>query len=61
MLYVDNNATTAVDPRVLRVMLPYFSERYGNPHSLHRAGTVASRAVSHAYELLYSQIGRAHV
>ena len=57
MIYVDNNATTAVDFRVLRAMLPYFCEVYGNPHSLHRAGTAASHAVMRAYGHLYSLLG----
>ena len=33
MIYLDNNATTKVDERVLKKMLPYFSEAYLNPHS----------------------------
>ena len=33
MIYLDNNSTTKVDPRVLRKMLPYFSKLYNNPHS----------------------------
>ena len=37
-VYLDNSATTRVDPRVTEAMLPYFSERYGNPNSLHRLG-----------------------
>ena len=54
---MDNNATTAVDFRVLRAMLPYFCELYGNPHSLHQAGTTASHAVTRAYDHLYSLLG----
>jgi len=37
-VYLDNNATTMVDPEVLDAMLPFLKERYGNPSSMHDFG-----------------------
>ena len=55
-VYLDNNATTMTDPKVVDVMQPYFSELYGNPNSLHKFGTSAHPAISHAIDQVYTAI-----
>jgi len=47
-VYVDNNATTKVSPEVLEAMLPYFSEYYGNPSSMHFFGGQVQKRVDEA-------------
>lgn len=48
-VYLDNHATTPCDPRVLAAMLPWFTEMFGNPHSLtHAYGREAEQAVERA-------------
>lgn len=47
-VYLDNNATTKTDEKVLEAMLPYFSEVYGNTHSMHGFGQVAGQALREA-------------
>ena len=57
-IYLDNHATTPVDPRVLDAMLPYFKERFGNPHSAsHFYGWEAAEAVEMAREQVARLIG----
>ena len=51
-VYLDNNATTKVDEAVLQTMLPYFSEYYGNPFSLHLFGTETGKAVTEARQTI---------
>jgi cysteine desulfurase len=55
-IYVDNNATTKVDPQVLESMLPYFSENYGNPSSMHFFGGKVARKIEQAREQVASLI-----
>lgn len=48
-IYLDYQATTPVDPRVLKHMLPYFTKEFGNPHSTtHVYGTLAHKAMENA-------------
>ncbi|MFP5305334.1 MAG: cysteine desulfurase family protein [Gammaproteobacteria bacterium] len=49
-VYLDHNATTRLDPRVLDAMMPYLSGPYGNASSLHRFGRAARDAVERARE-----------
>jgi cysteine desulfurase len=56
IIYVDNNATTRVDPAVLEAMMPYYTEHYGNPSSMHAFGGNVGRAVSEAREHVASLI-----
>ncbi len=57
-IYLDNHATTAVDPAVVAAMLPFFTEKYGNPSSRgHAFGQEAQRAVEEARERLAALIG----
>ncbi len=48
LIYLDHAATTPLSPAVLDAMLPYLTEQYGNPASLHKAGLYAKRAVDRA-------------
>jgi len=56
-IYLDNNATTAIDPEVLDAMQPFFTEKYGNPSSIHRFGGHVKRFVENAREQVASLIG----
>ena len=57
-IYLDNHATTRVDPRVVEAMLPYFTETYGNPGSTtHAFGAAAKDAVDEARAKVAAAIG----
>jgi cysteine desulfurase len=56
-VYLDNHATTRVDPRVVQAMLPYFDRLYANPHSVHAAGHEARDAVDQALSSIATGIG----
>lgn len=48
MIYLDNAATTRIAPEVLDAMMPYLTEQFGNPGSIHRIGRTAKEAVEQA-------------
>ncbi len=49
-IYLDYAATTPLDPRVLEAMMPYMTEHFGNPNSIHSFGREARRAIDEARE-----------
>lgn len=49
-VYLDHSATTPTDPRVVEAMMPYFTENFGNPLSVHRLGRQAESALESARE-----------
>jgi cysteine desulfurase len=57
IVYIDNHATTRVDPRVVDAMLPYFDANFGNPHSVHAAGHEARDVVYAARQSIATAVG----
>src|SRR3989339_1544412 len=49
-IYLDNSATTPLDSRVLKEMMPYLTETFGNASSIHQAGNEAMKAIISARE-----------
>ncbi|HLC46863.1 MAG TPA: cysteine desulfurase family protein [Candidatus Nanoarchaeia archaeon] len=56
-IYLDNAATTAMDIAVVKVMQPFFSEKYGNPSSTHSLGREAREAVNKARASIAAALG----
>merc|ERR1719498_234897 len=57
-VYLDFQATTPTDPRVVDAMMPFYLQQYGNPHSrTHAYGWDAESATEHAHEQVASLIG----
>ena len=56
-VYLDNSATTSLDKEVLETILPYFTDNFGNPSSLHGFGRRALKAVDEARETIAKCIG----
>ena len=57
MIYLDNAASTAVHPEVIKAMLPYFDVQYGNPSSIHQFGRKAKNAIQKARKQVAALIG----
>ncbi len=58
-VYLDHSATTPVDRRVLEAMLPFFSEKFGNPNSVHSWGREVRASINEARENVAALIGAA--
>ena len=58
-IYVDNNATTRVAPEVVEAMLPYFSDFYGNPSSMHAFGGNVGQVLKDARARVANLLGAA--
>ncbi|MCG5525531.1 cysteine desulfurase NifS [Ectothiorhodospira haloalkaliphila] len=59
-IYMDNNATTCVDPQVVEAMLPFLTEQFGNPSSMHSFGDQVGRALKQAREQVQALVGAEH-
>lgn len=59
-IYLDNNATTRVDPSVVEAMLPFFTEQFGNPSSLHSFGNRVGAAIKTARSRVQALLGAEH-
>jgi cysteine desulfurase len=59
-VYMDNNATTRVDPEVVEAMMPFLTERYGNPSSIHDFGGAVGKEVEAAREKVAACLGAEH-
>ena len=57
IIYLDNNATTRVDEKVVEAMIPYFSEEYGNPSSIYDLAHTAYSAVRRSREIIKDFLG----
>src|SRR5450759_4132443 len=56
-VYLDYQSAKPVDPRVVEAMLPYFTERFGNPASLHTVGDRATAALDESHADVAALIG----
>jgi len=57
IIYLDNNSSTRIDPEVLEEMMPFLTERYGNPSSAHRFGAQVKDATKLSHERVAALLG----
>ncbi len=55
-IYLDSGATTKIDPKVLKAMMPYFTDEFGNPSSTHKLGNDAKEALEDARKVIAKSI-----
>ncbi len=56
-VYLDNNATTMLDPQAFELMKPFLCDKYGNPNSLHQWGSATHAPLREAMDKLYAGLG----
>ncbi len=59
-IYLDNNATTMCDPEVVTAVMPYFTEQFGNPSSLHNFGNKVGFAIKRSRKSIQTILGAEH-
>ncbi|MDR0703286.1 MAG: cysteine desulfurase NifS [Azoarcus sp.] len=59
-IYLDNNATTRADPEAVAAMLPFFTEHFGNPSSIHAFGSQVGKALKEARQKMQALLGAEH-
>jgi cysteine desulfurase len=57
VIYLDNNATTRIAPEVIEKMMPYLSDYYGNPSSMHNFGGMVGEALKTARSRVETLLG----
>ena len=56
-VYLDYNATTPIDPRVIEAMIPYMKQEFGNPSSIHSYGRAGKAALDNSREQIAELLG----
>ena len=59
-IYLDNGATTKIDPKVIKAMEPYYTEKYGNASAIHSFGLDAQEALEKSRKVIADSLGAKH-